>query len=299
MELQGSYVAIVTPMQPDGSLALDHLVDLLDVHLDGPTAGIVVAGTTGEAATLDDAEYQQLVAACVTHVAGRKPVIAGIGAPSTGRVLELAALAHQAGADAALCVTPYYLRTTQDGLFQHYTKVADAAGLPILLYNVPVRTGIDLLPSTVARLAGHPNIVALKEAVAGPQRIRELREQCGDELLLLSGDDSSCSEAMLAGAAGVISVSANVIPEAIARLCELSRDRQAYDARELAGRLHSLHELLMAEPNPIPVKWVLRHLGWIPSGIRLPLVPASEGLRERLKSALVAVDELLLNQKNT
>lgn len=293
MDLRGSYVAIVTPMESDGGLALEALAGLVSMHLEQGTAGIVVAGTTGEAANLTDEEYSAVIEAVKARVAGQCPVLAGVGAPGTAKAVSLARRAARAGADALLCVTPYYLRTTQAGLEAHYQALADAVDRPIVLYNVPGRTGVDLQPETVGRLAELAPVCAIKEAVAGGQRVRDILAACSGRITVLSGDDGSCLEAMLAGASGVISVTANVAPQAMAEMCRLVREGERSAAGALDSRLAPLHRTLMDEPNPIPVKWALSERGRIPSGIRLPLVPATPGLARDLGGVMAAQADLI------
>jgi 4-hydroxy-tetrahydrodipicolinate synthase len=282
----GSYVAIVTPMCRDGVLSLDSLGELVETHVRAGMAGIVAAGTTGEAASLSSQEYSAVIRTVVEQVAGRCQVIAGAGAPATARAIELAHLAEEAEADALLCVTPYYLRTTQAGLVAHYRAISDAVDLPLVLYNVPGRTGVDLLPETVANLLELESVCAIKEAVAGELRVRQLRSACNDRISVLSGDDASCLEAMLAGARGVISVTANIAPVAMVEICRLVAEGRQEEARALDARLQVLHRLLMAEPNPISVKAAMAGLGVIPAGLRLPLVEATPELVLRLDQAI-------------
>ena len=200
--------------------------------------------------------------------------------------MKLARLAQACEVDALLCVTPYYLRSTQEGLYRHYCELAAAVDLPLVLYNVPSRTGVDLLPETVARLAEQSAIVAIKEAVAGAERVKELREVCGPDFAILSGDDNSALDAMLAGANGVISVTANVVPGAMVDLCKLARSADKQAVLQLGRRLDPLHRALMAEPNPTPVKWVMSRLGWTEPGIRLPLLPPNEAVQAQLEELI-------------
>ncbi len=284
--LEGSFVALVTPMTAELAVHLDALARLARRQMEAGSAGLVVAGTTGESASLSRLEYEHVLERVVAEAGGRVPVIAGVGAASTAHALELAQTAERCGADALLAVTPYYLRTTQQGLYGHYAALADQVGLPIVLYNVPARTGNDLEPETVARLARRANIVGLKEAVADESRVRALIELLGEDFALLSGDDASALRSMLVGARGVVSVTANVAPAAMQRLTELARAGAAAEAKELDRRLEPLHRVLMSEPNPIPVKNALARLGLIEPGIRLPLVPASPRLAKTIEQIL-------------
>ena len=285
-KFDGSFVAIVTPMTENGQIDVNALQRLARMQVANATAGIVVAGTTGEGASLDAEEYQTVLNAVRVAVDGEIPVVAGVGSAATAGAVKLAKLAQACEVDALLCVTPYYLRSTQEGLYRHYCELLAAVDLPLILYNVPPRTGVDLLPPTVGRLAEHSAVVAIKEAVAGADRVRELREICGPEFAILSGDDGSALEAMLAGADGVISVSANVAPAAMVDLCKLARAVDSEAARMLDRRLSVLHRVLMAEPNPIPVKWVLSRLGWMQAGIRLPLLPPGEAVQAQLEELI-------------
>jgi len=274
VRLSGSITALATPFAASGELDLAAYGRLIDGQLSGGTSGLVVAGSTGEAATLSDAEYAGLLRFAVAHVAGRAPVLAGTGLSGTAKTVAQTRLAHDCGADAALVVTPPYVRPTQDGLVAHYTAVAEQGGLPVVLYNVPGRTGCDLQPETVARLCRHPAIVGLKEARGDEARWNALYPLAGDDFALLSGDDPTFVRAILGGAAGVISVASNVVPRAFARLCTLARAGDAGAASALDARLADLYDFLGVEPNPIPVKALLAGQG-IGHGLRLPLLPLS------------------------
>jgi len=288
-ELSGSLVALVTPMAPDGALDLAALDALIDWHCAAGTSALVVAGTTGESPTLSEPEHRLVVERAVAHAAGRIPIVAGTGSNSTAQTLALSRASAALGVDALMLVVPYYNKPPQEGLYQHFRQVAEAvAPLPVLLYNVPGRTVADLLPETVARLAEVPNIVGIKEATGDLARAERIRSLCGDGFLLLSGDDPSCCEFMLQGGDGVISVTANVVPEEMAELCALARVGDAAGARALDARLAPLHEMMFIESNPIPVKWALHHMGRIPPGIRLPLVPLSAAGQTKLTAFLEA-----------
>ena len=275
MRFTGSICAIVTPFTSEGELDLAAFERLLDWHREAGTDAIVVAGSTGESAALDDAEFEALVATAATRLGGSLPVIAGCGAAATHKAARLMARARKSGADAALVVTPYYVRPTQEGLYRHYSALADGGELPIVLYNVPGRTGCDLMPETVARLAPHARIVAVKEARAEAERMEALLALKSDAFAILSGDDPTAVRAMLAGADGVISVAANVCPAAFTRLCRLARSGAADAARTLDAELAALWRFLGIEPNPIPAKWLLARQGRIASSLRLPLTELS------------------------
>ncbi|UCC13236.1 MAG: 4-hydroxy-tetrahydrodipicolinate synthase [Gammaproteobacteria bacterium] len=285
---RGSIVALVTPMTADGVLDYSALERLLSFHISEGTQGVVIAGTTGESPTLSGKELEGLVGRAVEICAGRIPVIGGSGTNSTARTVKLTRRVARAGADAALVVTPYYNKPTQRGLLAHYTAVADGAGLPVIMYNVPGRTGCDLQPETAAALAAHPAIVGLKEATPGTQRLARLRELCPEEFCLLSGDDATGCEFMLAGGWGVISVTANVAPRLMRAVCDAALQGQIEGAREIDGRLSGLHAAMFLEPNPIPVKWAVARLGLIGEGIRLPLTKLEDRFQSAVASAMQA-----------
>ncbi|OOG23116.1 4-hydroxy-tetrahydrodipicolinate synthase [Thioalkalivibrio denitrificans] len=284
----GSMVALVTPMDEDGSVSEASLARLIEFHLEQGTDAIVAVGTTGESATLDFDEHCRVIGQVVRMVAGRIPVIAGTGANSTSEAIELTRCAMQAGADACLLVTPYYNKPTQEGLYRHHRAVAEAVPIPQILYNVPGRTAVDMHNDTVVRLAEISNIVGLKDATGDLDRARDLVARCGERIDLFSGDDATGMEFMLLGGRGVISVTANVVPGEMRRLCDaaLRGDRTA--AEEINQRIDPLHQALFLEANPIPVKWALHEMGLIPAGIRLPLTPLSESCRTPLRQALQA-----------
>lgn len=278
MHLHGSICALVTPFDAREQLDTSALDRLLDWHLASGTHGLVLAGSTGEAALLDDDEYEQLLARAVARVGGRIPVIAGIGSPSTRKSVLLAQRAARCGADALLAVTPYYVRPTQHGLIAHYLHIAAESSLPILLYNVPGRTGCDLLPDTVATLSRHPRIIGVKEARPEPERMAALLRLQSPDFAVFSGDDPTALHAMLSGARGTISVAANVAPRLFARLCEQALSPNASTqllARALDLRLQELYRVLGLESNPIPAKWALHRLGYLQAVHRLPLSPLS------------------------
>jgi len=282
---RGSMVAIVTPMQADGGLDFEALARLVDFHVNNGTDAIIAVGTTGESATLDFEEHITVVRKVVEQVKGRIPVIAGTGANSTSEALHLTRRAMEVGADACLLVTPYYNKPTQEGLYRHYKLIADRVAIPQILYNVPGRTACDLKPDTVERLADTPNIVGIKEA-STLERIQELVRRCGDRMDVYSGDDGMAAEAVLSGAKGVISVTANVAPRAMHELCTAALAGDRPRTEEINSRLAGLHQALFLESNPIPVKWAVSQLSLIPPGIRLPLTPFSESFHPAVRAAM-------------
>ena len=282
----GSMVALVTPMNEDGSLDLPALRRLVDFNIENGTDAIVAVGTTGESPTLDMDEHCQVIRRTVECAKGRVPVIAGTGANSTTEAIELTRCAEQSGADACLLVTPYYNKPTQEGLYLHHKAIAEAVPIPQILYNVPGRTACDMLPETVERLASIPNIVAIKEATGNLDRARDILRRCGDKIDLYSGDDATACDVILLGGKGNISVTANVAPKLMHEMCKLGLERREKDARAINDRLMSLSKNLFIEANPIPVKWALKEMGLIQSGIRLPLTPLSDKYHETLRQAM-------------
>jgi 4-hydroxy-tetrahydrodipicolinate synthase len=283
---KGSIPALITPMRDDGSIDFAAWDRLLDFHLTEGSDGIVVGGTTGESPTLTGDELGSLISGAKARVAGRVPVIAGSGGNSTTRSVALSRAAVEAGADALLVVTPYYNRPTQEGLYRHFTAIADAAGAPVILYNVPSRTSCDLLPETVARLATHPWIVGIKEATGDVTRGEAVMRLCPDDFLLLSGDDPTAVALMGIGARGVISVTANVVPRAMHQICAAALSGRFDLAAALDRRVALLHQALFVEPNPIPVKWIMHRMGLTGAGIRLPLTPLSDSQHGPLEAVL-------------
>jgi len=279
-------VALVTPMFADGSVDFDSLSKLVEMHIESGTAAIVSMGTTGESATLDMGEHCEVMRRTVEMAAGRIPVIGGTGSNSTTEAIELTRCAQQGGADACLLVAPYYNKPTQQGLYLHHKLIAESVDIPQILYNVPGRTVCDMLPETVARLAEIPNIVGIKEATGSLERMREILSRVPDGFYLYSGDDETGVEFMLQGGHGVISVTNNVAPKAMAAVCEAALAGDREKALELNRPLEGLHRNLFLEANPIPVKWALNAMGLIPEGIRLPLTPLSKEFHEPLRNAL-------------
>ncbi len=285
---RGSMVALVTPMKSGGEVDFVALQSLVNWHVEEGTAAIVAVGTTGESATLDEQEHCHVISQTIAFAAGRLPVIAGTGANSTREAIRLTRCAQQAGADACLLVTPYYNKPTQEGLFQHHRAVAEAVDIPQLLYNVPGRTACDMLPVTVARLAEVPGIIGIKEATGDLDRLTDIRRLCGEDFVVLSGDDASGAAFMLAGGQGVISVTANIVPAAMQAMSQAALAGDADKAYALDAVLQPLHRDLFLEANPIPVKWALSTMGRIPAGLRLPLTPLSEACQAPLRASLQA-----------
>lgn len=291
--IKGSIVAVVTPMTARGDVDFDALSALVDWHVAEGTDGIVAVGTTGESATLSVDEHIAVVRRVVEVAAKRVPVLAGTGANSTTEAIELTRLARAAGADAALVVTPYYNKPPQEGLFQHFKAIAEAVPLPIVLYNVPGRTGCDMLPATVARLAKLPGIVGIKEAKGELSRVRELLALgLGPSFALYTGDDATARESLLLGFHGDISVTANVAPRLMHEMCMAAIAGDAASAGMIDARLTLLHKNLFVEPNPIPAKWALEAMGKIAGGIRLPLVPMNPDYADVLRESLRAAGAL-------
>jgi len=282
----GSMVALVTPMRADGAIDYEALERLVNFHIENETDAIVAVGTTGESATLDEKEHCDVISQVVNFAADRIPVIAGTGANSTREAIELTRCAQDAGADACLLVTPYYNKPTQEGLYLHFRAVAEAVAIPQILYNVPGRTAVDMLPATVARLAEISNIVGIKEATGDLARGKEILDRCGDKLDLYSGDDATAMELILAGARGDISVTANVAPRAMHAMCAAAQRGERAEAEKINSKLMGLHKNLFLESNPIPVKWALLEMGLIPEGIRLPMTTLSESCHASLREAM-------------
>lgn len=286
----GSMVALVTPMHADGRVDQASLERLVEFHVENGTDAIVAMGTTGESATLDEKEHCQVIKYVVDMAANRIPIIAGTGANSTTEAIELTQCAMTAGADACLLVTPYYNKPTQEGLYQHFKKIAESVAIPQILYNVPGRTAVDMLHETVVRLSGIANIVGIKDATGDLQRGQKLIAECTDKLDIYSGDDATAMELILMGAKGDISVTANVAPKAMHEMCAAALAGERDTAESINQRLLALHSKLFVESNPIPVKWALYEMGLIPEGIRLPLTPLDrqyhDVIRDAIKQAL-------------
>ena len=283
---RGSMVALVTPMTNTGDIDEQALEALVAFHIENGTDAIVAVGTTGESATLSHKEHSYVVKRVVQLVNKRIPVIAGTGSNSTDEAIELTKAAMHDGADACLLVTPYYNKPPQEGLYQHYKKIAESVAIPQILYNVPGRTGCDLLPETVERLAVFSNIVGIKEATGNIERAREIMQRCGERMDVYSGDDATAMELILAGGKGNISVTANIAPAAMHAMCKaaLAGDRET--AARIDATVVDLHRVLFLEANPIPVKWAVHQLGFGSESLRLPLVPLSEALRPTILAAM-------------
>ncbi len=286
--ITGSIVALVTPMLENGKVDWGALDRLIDFHIDNGTDSIVAVGTTGESATLDVKEHCLVIKHVVNRVAGRIPVIAGTGANSTAEAIELTETAHQSGADACLLVTPYYNKPTQEGLFQHHKAISDAVEIPQILYNVPGRTACDMLPETVARISELKNVVGIKEATGDLERAKQVIELVGKDFAVYSGDDPTAYELILLGGHGNISVTANVLPAEMSKLCQLALDGKAEEAKALNDSLMPVHEAMFVESNPIPVKWALADMGIMGEGIRLPLTVLDSKYHAQVHEALKA-----------
>lgn len=293
MNIRGSICALATPFAPDGALDLPAFARLIDYQLAGGTQALVVAGSTGEAHMLEHDEYERLLAFAVEHVAGRVPVVAGSGEAGTAKTVAATRRVKALGADAALVVAPFYVRPTQEGMRRHFLEVAEHAGLPIILYNVLSRTACDMLPETVAQLREHPAIVGIKEASADVARIHALAELARADFVYLSGDDGSAGQAMLAGAAGTVSVVANLVPKAFRALCDVATAGDKAATARCKEALTPLLQALNCAPNPIAVKAGLPELGLGSAHPRLPLVELAEGPdRARLRKALSTLASL-------
>lgn len=286
--ITGSIPALVTPMHDDCSLDLPGLRKLLDWHIAEGSEAFVVVATTGESPTVDVEEHCLLIKTAVEHVAGRVPVIAGTGANSTKEAIELGEFARQAGATAHLSVVPYYNKPTQEGMYRHFKAIAEAVDLPLILYNVPGRTVADLSNETALRLASVPRIVGIKDATGNIERGSDLLKHAPAGFSVYSGDDASALALMLLGAQGSISVTANVAPALMRRMCRAALDGDVATAHALNKTLLALHRDLFVEANPIPVKWAMQQMGLIKGGIRLPLTPLTSDFHERVRAAMRA-----------
>lgn len=286
--LKGSLVALVTPMQADGTIDKKSLQELIEWHIAEKTDGLIIAGTTGEGSTLTEDEQYAIISAVVSQVAGRIPVIAGTGTLSTHHTIHLTHNAKKAGADAALIVTPYYNKPTQQGLFAHYKEIAEKTAFPIILYNIPGRTVCDMLPETVEQLAAISTIIGIKEATGKVERTTEIFKRCGKSFAIYSGDDATSLDSMREGAVGVISVTANIAPQKMHMMCKAALNGDMTLAKKMNDELMPLHKKLFLESNPIPTKWVLNQMGLIPPGIRLPLSSLDPKFHSDLKEAMHA-----------
>ncbi|MDC0126957.1 4-hydroxy-tetrahydrodipicolinate synthase [Methylophilaceae bacterium] len=286
---QGSIVALVTPMNSDGSVDIGNFRSLLDFHIENKTDGVVVLGTTGECPTVDFDEHTFLVKEAVSHINGRIPVIAGTGANSTKEAVFLTQSAKEVGADACLLVTPYYNKPNQQGLFEHYKAINDAVNIPQILYNVPLRTGCDLKNETVILLSQLSNIIGIKDATGELERIDFLKDKVKNNFIFISGDDLSFLDYMERGGCGVISVTANVKPDLMHNICNSILNGDIKKSKNINNQLSSLHEAMFIESNPIPVKWLLNYLGLINEGIRLPLVELDKKYHTNLIEAFKSI----------
>ncbi len=284
--LKGSLVALATPFDEDNRVDYPALKGLIEFHVEAGTDGLVIAGTTGESATLATDEHIELIRRSVEFVSGRLPVIAGTGSNSTAQTIDLSRAVQGFGIDGFLVVVPYYNKPMQQGMVAHFTAIADAVEKPLMLYNVPGRTVADMLPETVATLAEHENIVAIKEATGDMDRLREIQALVDDEFLLFSGDDFTLLPFIELGGHGVVTVSGNVAPEQVARLCALASSGRLDEARALDEELQPLNAQLFIESNPIPVKWALEEMGLIGPGIRLPMTRFSDKYHAGMRAAL-------------
>jgi 4-hydroxy-tetrahydrodipicolinate synthase len=301
--IRGSIVAIITPMQDDGSLDLPRFKSLVDFHVSQGTDGIVVVGTTGESPTVDFDEHKELIRVAVGHAAGRIPVIAGTGANSTAEAIELSESAKKAGAAASLSVVPYYNKPGQEGLYRHFRTIAERVDIPQILYNVPSRTVADISNDTVLRLAQIPNVVGIKDATGNMERCSDLLRRAPREFTVYSGDDASGLALMLLGGKGIISVTANVAPRLMHDMCAAALEGDLASARALNNKLLPLHQKLFVEANPIPVKWAGAQMGLVGMGIRLPLTPLAaqhhETIREALREAGIVLGGLRVVEGKT
>jgi len=288
----GSIVALVTPMLGNGDVDYTQLEALIDFHVREGTEALVIAGTTGESATLSPAEHCDLLQRSYEIIAQRLPMIAGTGANSTTEAIELTSCAHKCRAEAALLVTPYYNKPTQRGLVLHHKAIAAAVDIPQILYNVPGRTACDMQADTVAELAKVSNIVGIKEATGSMERLADIKRQVSDDFALLTGDDSTTCEFILNGGHGAISVTANVVPAKMANMCRLALDGKATEARSADAEIADLHRLLFIESNPIPVKWAVSQMGFGELNLRLPMTVLADEHQQPLKQALIACGAL-------
>lgn len=292
---KGSLVALITPFDGNNQVDYPSLKGLIDFHVEAGSNGLVIAGTTGESATLSRSEHVDLIVRAVEIADGRLPIIAGTGSNSTAQTIDLSRAVDDSGIDAFLVVVPYYNKPMQEGIYQHFTAIADAVDKPIMLYNVPGRTVADMLPETVARLARHDNIFGVKEATGDIGRLRAIQDLVDDNFMLYSGDDFTLLPFIEAGGHGVVTVSGNVVPEQVARLCRLAFAGHSVEAKALDDTLQALNKVLFIESNPIPVKWAVSQLGLMGANIRLPLTPFPSQYHEQMRAAMrlagVALEE--------
>ena len=285
--LTGSMVALITPMYENGDIDFDALEKLVNFHIESGTKAIVSVGTTGESATLNHDEHIEVMKKTIEYSNGRIPVVAGTGANSTSEAIELTEAAKDINADACLLVTPYYNKPTQEGLYQHYKKIAESVEIDQILYNVPGRTGVDMSVDTVARLAEIPNIVGVKDATGNLNVAKLLIEKCPEDFILLSGDDGTAIEFILMGGHGGISVTANVVPEILSNAYDLAIRGHSESAKDIDLKISDLHSHLFIESNPIPVKWAMHKMGFCESGIRLPLTKLTSEVQRIIENDLI------------
>lgn len=283
----GSIVALVTPMDIHGLIDIKAYKKLIEQQIEAGTNGIVITGTTGEATSLKSNEVSKLIKVAVKTVNNRIPVIAGTGLSCTHKTIEQSLVASKLGVDGCLIVTPYYNCPSQEGLYSHYQAIAQAISCPIILYNVPKRTGVDLMPETVLKLSIISNIVGLKETSTDNVRLKALTKLCPENFTLLSGDDASALSFIMQGARGVISVTANLAPNLMQRMCSEALNGNFHRAAMINGKLMPLHKNLYHQSNPIPVKWAMKEMGWITDAVRLPLTPLSPEFHEKVRNALI------------
>ncbi len=283
---KGSLIALATPFDADNRVDYEALERLIELHVSEGSDGLVIAGTTGESATLEISEHAELVGRAVEIVNGRLPVIAGTGSNSTAQTITLSLDVGKVGIDAYLMVAPYYNKPMQEGIYQHFSSIADAVNKPVMLYNVPGRTVTDILPETVARLAAHPNIFGIKEATGDMERLTQIRKLVADDFMLYSGDDFTSLAFIENGGHGVVTVSGNVAPGLMADMCRAALAGESEKAKELDNKLQALNKALFLESNPIPLKWALAEMGLISPGIRLPLTPYAEEYHEEMRQAM-------------
>ncbi len=283
---KGSLIALATPFDADNRVDYEGLERLIEFHVSEGSDGLVIAGTTGESATLENSEHVELIRKSVDIVNGRLPVIAGTGSNSTAQTIELSREVGEYGIDAYLIVAPYYNKPMQEGIFRHFSSIADALDKPVMLYNVPGRTVTDILPETVARLAAHPNIFGIKEATGDIERLNQIRESVSDDFMLYSGDDFTTLDFIENGGHGVVTVCGNVAPRLMSDMCRAASAGESDKAHELDDILQPLNKALFLESNPIPLKWALAEMGLISSVIRLPLTPYAEEYHAEMRQAM-------------
>jgi 4-hydroxy-tetrahydrodipicolinate synthase len=283
---KGSLIALATPFDADNRIDYRALEKLIEFHISEGSNGLVIAGTTGEAATLEKSEHAELIGKAVDISNGRLPIIAGTGSNSTAQTIKLSRDVGKFGIDAYLLVVPYYNKPVQEGIYQHFASVADSVDKPVMLYNVPGRTVADMLPETVARLAAHPNIFGIKEATGDIERLQQIRDLVSDDFMLYSGDDFTVLSFIENGGHGVVTVSGNVAPRLMADMCRAASAGESGKAKELDDKLQPLNKALFVESNPIPLKWALAEMGLISPAIRLPLTPYAEENHADMRQAM-------------